>query len=231
MQNLDKDILIQNIKQLMKEHDVTQPMLADDLHIGQPSISKCLNGKQSISIDLIFSISQYFNVSIDSLCSTPVTQSDKADDRRSRVLRRASTFNDTCDALATLFKFHMLDIKEFDHIETIYEEEKYYEDGHLYTQFVKKKGVAGTDITSNKYNAIFYPNYYEISTKFDSNEDYTDYMSELSCSGNALPENIQINKFLSQLTDLYKIYKNGSLPEEAYLHSIDAIVTQAKEQF
>lgn len=231
MQNLDKDILIQNIKRLMKEHDVTQPKLADDLHVGQPSISKCLNGKQSISIDLIFSIAQYFNVSIDSLCSAPITQSNETEDRRSRALRRASTFNDTCDALATLFKFHMLDIKEIDHIETIYEEEKYCEDGHLYTQFVKKKGFAGTDTTSNKYNAIFYPNYYEISTEFDSDEDYNDYMSELSCSGNALPENIRINKFLSQLVDLYKIYKNGSLPEEAYLHSIDAIVTQAKGQF
>lgn len=231
MQNLNKDILILNIKQLMKEHDVTQPKLAADLHVGQPSISKCLNGKQSISIDLVFSIAQYFNVSIDSLCSAPVVQSNETENRRSRALRRASTFNDTCDALATLFKFHMLDIKEIDHIETIYEEEKYCEDGHLYTAFVKKKGIAGTDITSNKYNAIFYPNYYEISTEFDNDEDYTDYMSELRCLGNALPENIRINKFLSQLVDLYKIYKNGSLPEEAYLHSIDAIVTQAKEQF
>lgn len=33
MHNLDKDILIENIKRLMKEHDVTQPKLADDLHI------------------------------------------------------------------------------------------------------------------------------------------------------------------------------------------------------
>lgn len=40
MQNLNTDILIQNIKRLMNEHDVTQPKLADDLHIGQPSISK-----------------------------------------------------------------------------------------------------------------------------------------------------------------------------------------------
>ena len=40
-----EDVYKRQIKRLMKEHDVTQPKLADDLHIGQPSISKCLNGK------------------------------------------------------------------------------------------------------------------------------------------------------------------------------------------
>lgn len=62
----------------------------------------------------------------------------------------------------------------------------------------------------------------------DNDDDYSDFMSEISYSGNALTENIRINKVLNQLIDLFKIYKNGSLPEEAYLHSIDAIITQAK---
>ena len=234
MHNLDKDILIENIKRLMKEHDVTQPKLADDLHIGQPSISKCLNGKQSISIDLIYSIAQYFDVSIDSLCSSKdasAATSDDGNDRRTRALRKASAINDTCDALAVLFKLHRLDIKEIDHIETIYEEQIYRENGMQFRQFVKKKGVLGTDTTSSKYNAIFYPNYYEVPTSFDNDDDYSDFMSEISYSGNALTENIRINKVLNQLIDLLKIYKNGSLPEEAYLHSIDAIITQAKKQF
>lgn len=231
MQNLDKDILIQNIKRLMKEHDITQPKLADDLHVGQPSISKCLSGKQSISIDLVYSIAQYFDVSIDSLCSSPADQSDETDDRRSRALRKASTFNDTCDALATLFKFHMLDIKEIDICETVYEEQRFQDNGYYGIQYVKKKGILGTDTITNKYNALYYSNYMEVITEFDDDEQYAEYMSELRCCGNDIPENIRINKFLNQLVDLYKIYKNGSLPEEAYLHSIDAIVTQAKEQY
>lgn len=159
MHNLDKDILIENIKRLMKEHDVTQPKLADDLHIGQPSISKCLNGKQSISIDLIYSIAQYFDVSIDSLCSSKdasAATSDDGNDRRTRALRKASAFNDTCDALAVLFKLHRLDIKEIDHIETIYEEQIYRENGMQFRQFVKKKGVLGTDTSSHFFCILFH---------------------------------------------------------------------------
>ena len=232
MHNLDKDILIQNIKRLMKEHDVTQPKLADDLHVGQPSISKCLSGKQSISIDLVYSIAQYFDISIDSLCAVPESEiNDEPNDRRSRALRNANYFFDTCDALASLFKMHMLDVKEIDIYETVYEEQRFQDNGYYGVQYVKKKSVLGTDTITNKYNALYYPNYLEVITEFDDNEQYDEYMSELRCCGNDIPENIRINKFLNQLVDLYKIYKNGSLPEEAYLHSIDAIVTQAKEQY
>ena len=229
MQNLDKNILIQNIKRLMKEHDVTQPKLADDLHIGQPSISKCLGGKQSITIDLIYSIAQYFNVSIDSLCTAP--EEDEPNDRRSRAIRKANYYYETCDALATLFRQHMLTVKEVEINETVYEEERYNENGYCGVEYVRKKGVLGTDFVTNKYNALFYSNYYEVATDFDNDEQYAEYMSELRCCGNELSENIRINKLLNQFSNLYKIYLNGSIPEEAYLHSIDAIVAQAKEQY
>lgn len=232
MPEFNNSILIQNIKRLMKENDVSQQKLADDLHIGQPSISKCLTSKQAISIDMAYSIAQYFDVSIDSLCAAPETTAEaEPNDRRSRAIKKANRYFDTCDALATLFKLHMLDVKEIDHNETVYEEQHYNENGYHGIQYVKKKGILGTDTIANRYNALFYPNYYEIPTDFEDDDSYSEYMTDLAYNGNALTENIRINKLLNQLTDLYKVYKNGSLPEEAYIHSIEAIVAQAKEQY
>ena len=231
MPGFNNAILIQNIKKLMKENDVSQQKLADDLHIGQPSISKCLTSKQSISIDLVYCIAQYFEVSIDSLCSVPELTTEEPNDRRSRALKKANNFYDTCDALATLFKLHTLKVKEIDHNETVYEAQQYNENGYWGTQYVKKIGLLGTDTIANKYNALFYPNYYEVPTEFDDDDQYDEYMSELRYFGNNIPENIRINKLLNQLTDLYRIYSNGSLPEDAFIHSIDAIVAQAKEQY
>lgn len=231
MPEFNNDILIQNIKKLMKENDISQQKLADDLHIGQPSISKCLTSKQSISIDMVYCIAQYFGVSIDSLCTAPEFASKESDDRRSRALKKATRFSDTCDALATIFKLHMFNVKEIEINETVYEEQYYNQNGYRGSEYVRKKGLLGTDFVTNKYNALFYSNYYEIETDFDDDEQYAEYMSELRCCGNELPENTRINKLLNQLCDLYKIYLNGSLPEEAYLHSIDAIICQAKEQY
>lgn len=69
MANYDSDILIQNIKMLMKDNDITQTKLADILHMPQSNVSKALseNDKKSFTLDQLVGIAKHFRVSIDFL--------------------------------------------------------------------------------------------------------------------------------------------------------------------
>lgn len=96
----------------------------------------------------------------------------------------------------------MLTVKDLEITETVYEKIPYYENRDGVIIYVKKKGVSGTDYVTNKYNSLFYSNYYEVATEFDDDEQYTEYMNDLSSNGNELPENIRINKFLNKLSDI-----------------------------
>lgn len=60
-------ILISNIKNLMKNNNMTQQELAEVLDISQPNISKALSvsDTKSFTLDQVVGIAKHFNVSID----------------------------------------------------------------------------------------------------------------------------------------------------------------------
>lgn len=226
MLNLDKDILIQNIKQLMKDNNLTQPKLADDLNVGQPSISKCLSGKQSISIDLVYSIAQYFKVSIDELCTAKEPQKEN-DNEFPTPPEPIDQFSEICSGLATVFKYASLITTDVQHSETVYAE--IIENGHETGEYYRKKGIFGTDNPTNKYIALFFSNYFEPCVKFANQEEADEYYSEIRYCGNLIERNVKINKFLKQLTDLHTIYTNGSMTQESYFHSIESNLAKINE--
>lgn len=65
--NYDRSIVIDNIVKLMKDNHVSQSSLSDIINGHQSRVSECLNGKKDFTLPQIISISNYFNVSIDSL--------------------------------------------------------------------------------------------------------------------------------------------------------------------
>lgn len=65
--NYDRDILIKNIRQLMKDNDVTQSDLAQISDTYQNRVSNLLNGSGDFTISQLVSIAVYFKVSLDDL--------------------------------------------------------------------------------------------------------------------------------------------------------------------
>lgn len=223
MPNLDKDILIKNIKQLMKEHNITQPQLAKDLNVGQPSISKCLTGKQSISIDLIYSIAHYFKTSLDDLCKDSSTLASPVPENENATETKLISAYDICKSLAIIFKSALPYTKNITHKETTYLEQAGDYGGGIGTYY-------GLGEKENIYTSIFFPNYCELDYHAESQEDFDEYMDILRDCGNTNERNVAVNSFISQLVDLLSVYRKGSMTYESYIQTIDANLAEISKK-
>ena len=69
MSELNFELLQENIRALLKKHDLTQNALAEIAGMTQANVSKALNRNESkqFTIDQVFRIAQHFGVSIDEL--------------------------------------------------------------------------------------------------------------------------------------------------------------------
>ena len=67
MSSMMKVILAENLKELMKSEKLTQVQLADSIHVSQSAISAWLSGKKEPSIQSLWLLADYFDVSIDEL--------------------------------------------------------------------------------------------------------------------------------------------------------------------
>ncbi len=221
MPKFNQDILIKNINQLMKERNVNQNNLAEALNISQPSISKCLNGKQSLSIDFVYNIASYFKTSIDALCSdsSGETASESKEESFSKP-EKISTY-DVCHSLVTIFKSTLPYTKKI-----VYKESTYLE---IRDDYGEGTGMFYPDHEKeNVYASIFFSNYEDVRLGLRSlkeDEDVEEYMTILQECGNTNERNVIINTFLDQLIDLLEIFRKGSMTYEAYIHSIDANLT------
>ena len=59
--------VVKNIRQLMTAEHLTQMQLAKCLNVGQSTISEWLSGKNEPSIESLWKLADYFDVSIDCL--------------------------------------------------------------------------------------------------------------------------------------------------------------------
>ena len=57
----------ENLKMLMKEQDLKQQALAEEIGISQSAISSWLSGKKEPSIESLWKLADFFDVSIDEL--------------------------------------------------------------------------------------------------------------------------------------------------------------------
>ena len=69
MPNYNIDILIQNVRKLMEDNNITQQQLADILDMSQSNVSKALSAsdKKNFTLDQVAGIAKHFQVSIDML--------------------------------------------------------------------------------------------------------------------------------------------------------------------
>lgn len=55
----------ERIRELREDHDLTQQLIADLLHIGQRTYCDYESGKTRIPVDSLLILAQYYNVSVD----------------------------------------------------------------------------------------------------------------------------------------------------------------------
>ena len=65
------------LKALRKTRKITQEELADEMGISKTSVVNYESGTRKIPLELIIKFAEYFDVSIDQLISTNVTNKDK----------------------------------------------------------------------------------------------------------------------------------------------------------
>lgn len=211
MRIYDEDILIENIKRLMKEHNnMSQQELADQINSVQPTISKMLNKNQNLTVDFVFHVADYFGVTIDSLCQKHEETPPVPENTSTKV-----TTYEVCSSLATIFKSCYPNTKQITYKETSYlEQTDDYGDGIGWYYPVNDK--------ENSYISIFFSNYCPINYSFESRAEFEEDQELLQEYGNEHTQNMIINQFLSQLTDLLDTFRKGSLEYEPYIQAIDA---------
>ena len=59
--------LIERIKDLREDHDLTQAVLASELHISQRAYAHYEGGTRKIPLDILLSLADYYDCSVDYL--------------------------------------------------------------------------------------------------------------------------------------------------------------------
>lgn len=195
MSNYDTDILIQNIKSLMKDKGVTQEKLAEILGMSQSNVSKALSerDKKSFTLDQVVGIAKHFDVSIDMLVGNHRTAAIATSPR---VI---ATF------LSEIIANHDADIFIYEKEEDVFE--PYYD---AYTN-----SPSCTHKTKTvKYPAIYLPGYWQVPDRA-INEDTDAAISEAVQVGNDTRMQ-PVNMFLLHFQEIFSIFEKGDLSENTY---------------
>lgn len=201
MNNANYDILITNIEMLMKDKNINKMTLHRDTGILQPQISKALNRrlKNQFTFDQIITIADYFNVSIDFLLG------------RKPVIESAEQLSnkEICKMFMQLIENKIISYTEVTPTEIHFVEEQQQQPYD--SPYARKTGPV-------TYTGFYFSKYFQ----FDdwSPEDFSEYGSEYSYSGNLIEKNDEINKFLAYYFQLYRLLQNGDMPKEIFDQAI-----------
>lgn len=208
MLNYDSDILIQNIKKLMDDNNITQAKLADILGMSQSNVSKALNesDKKSFTLDQVVGIAKHFRVSIDMLVG------NRHAARATTGPRAAAAF------LAELIANHDAKIIPYQQEEIVFEID--YDSYSNYPSCTSEKRM----IT---YPAIFLPGYWEVPDKA-INEDTDMAISEATQIGNGTRMQ-PVNDFLRHFKEIFDLYDKGGLSEETYKAVLSDMLNRLRE--
>lgn len=229
----DIDIVCSNIKMLIRKKNITQNHLAEEIGMSGSALSKRMSGTNEFTLNEIFDIAQYFNVSIDALCNNSLAATletephDKVYSKDGKLSLHSNTaIYRVCEGLASVFKYSTrLFVEPLQRTEIVYEEDT-DQHGRPTGWFYEKKDPLGNDPT-NEYNAIYFSNYLPIyDGPFEPEVDPEDYYSDLIHNGNYIFSNYKINRFLKKLVDLHTTYENKSLKYDDYCRSIDNLLAE-----
>ena len=204
MSNRNNDILVRNITELMKKHRITQITLAEAINISQPQLSKVLNQKDGaqFSLDDVWLIAEYFNVSIDYLVGRKTNFS----------LKDETPNKEICKLLIHLIETETIKCKNLTIEEDAYKILENPEAGDLPYYYESE---------TNQYFGFFFSRYISIDEEswkgWEPEEKEQYYMTH----GNANEKGAEIQDFLSYYFKLHDLLENNSLPQDIYETAIN----------
>ena len=198
----NRDILIQNIKELMKKNNISQSILADavseTVSLAQARVSNCLNDKKSdnFTVEQIVAIADYFNVSVDSLIGIKSRQKSFSE----------ITLKDVCkiiNIIANMKGIKFIDIQNNEYIDSSINSILYHK---------------------NNYKAIYFSNQlYEFPLTYNiCNVHINEFIGKMT---NLL--NLKLNGELSQEDYDYLVSKHiEKLPN----NTVDTLIEKSKNE-
>lgn len=209
------DILIQNIRSLMKANNITQEKLADILGMSQPNVSKALSlkDKKCFTLDQVVGIANYFGVSIDFLVGNRSAKSQETGPRA--VAEYLTKVIENHDA-----KYTTVEIEE-----TVYELKEHYNvfSGPVYEASSPEKRIVS-------YPAIYFPDYWQLPDPADVDRDTFDEMeAEARQIGNESRMK-PVNDFIRKFIQIFEIFDNKGVDEDAYRTVVDNYLSKLRER-
>lgn len=203
------DMLVENIRALLKHHDMTQQQLAEIIGMTQANVSKALNpnDKRHFTLEQVICISQHFGVPIDELVGNKVPQ-DAATSPRA-VLAFLSALLCSAKVRAT----------------TVTEEELVYE------QFNNGHGYPDCRRVSREieYPAFYFPDYKRIRDLAFCEPDCEELDMEFCWCGNET-KFLRMNEILKKFIPMTKLYRSKEIPEEAFQMILDGYLDQLPDK-
>ena len=189
------DILKRNVYDLLRNNHITQEQLADVIGSNQSNVSKALSlkDKKCFTVEQIFSIANYFGVSIDWLLGYETAQ------KKSIGHRAIATF------LAEMLEKGIMKSAPVTIEEDVYE--MFYNSHGFPDSHNEKRSIT--------YNALYFPNYWYPSDYSNDEHEMEDLLHEIFQCGNE-SANFPLNKFLEKYLAILTIYKKGQISEEPY---------------
>lgn len=208
MSELNFELLQENIRKLLKSHNLTQNDAAKIAGMSQGNFSKALNPneKKQFTLEQLYRIAQHFGTSIDELTGNKAAY---------------SALTSPCSVLSfitTLICEKKMKTSFITVDEWVYE--PFYNEHGYPDCKPEKKNI--------KYPAFYFPDFHDVHD-FATNEQEADEidLEFLSC-GNATKFK-QLNEILKKFLPLIKLYNETEIPEEAFKMVLDGYLNQLKE--
>lgn len=90
-----EEILGNKIRELRKNHDITQSVLSKEIGVTETTISKWENGNATPDIEMLCKISDYFDISLDDLVNRNMELEKKLTNWREKNLNKTSFSSET----------------------------------------------------------------------------------------------------------------------------------------
>ena len=209
MSKFNQDILERNIRELLKNKGMTQQQLADTIGMSQSNVSKALSevDKKCFTVEQIYSIADYFGVSIDWILGYETAERIATGPRA--VGAFLAELLSSKGAKCTSVKIH-------DTVYAVeYDQQAGYPDYNVLEQ-------------DNPYLAIYFPNYWDPREYAKTDEELNELLSEATQCGNDT-RNIPLNKFLQKYVDILKVFQDKQISEEAYQIVLKDYLSQLRE--
>ena len=192
----DQNILKRNIKELLKNKNITQQQLAHTIGMSQSNVSKALSegDKKCFTVEQIYSIADHLEVSIDWLLGYETAE------RNAKGPQAIGAF------LAELLSAQDARCIPIEIHDTVYS-----------IDYDPRNGYPGYNVLEqdNTYLAFYFPNYWNPRELAKTEEEFSEMHSEATQCGNDT-RNIPLNLFIQKYVSILKVFQDKQISEEAY---------------